>query len=160
MNIGQAVQLCKGYAKQHRAVLAVADVLEGLDDLDVEKRRFMSRIKELNDDHKKYTDETNMALHKLQETKKKLANSEKEAKDILIDTKVQVDENIRDGKRVVEKLIDDAQALAKNKLEEVEKTVSSYKHEMAVMQAAKKTLQNEIHILDVELAKMKERLGF
>ena len=74
MTVGQAVELLKGYAKQHRAVLAVQIVLNKINNLEVEERRLEKRIKELDDDHKKYTNSTNLALHKLQEDERKIAS--------------------------------------------------------------------------------------
>ena len=158
--LGQAVELVKGLEKSYRAVLAVGDVLKNLNDLETEKRRLERFIEGLNKDKKRHEDETNGALHNLQEMQRQLTDSKKEAKNLLIDTKVQVDETMRNGKRVAKNLVDDAKDIVKKQLEGMEKTNKIFKDEMAVMQATKKTLQNEIHILDVELAKMKERLGF
>ena len=53
MNIGQAVQLSKGLAKQYRAVLALAEVMEGVADLETARDKALHSAKEASDELEK-----------------------------------------------------------------------------------------------------------
>lgn len=46
MNMSQAVQLCKGHAKQHRAVLAIAEVMEEIVNLEDMRDEALKQCKE------------------------------------------------------------------------------------------------------------------
>ena len=159
MNMSQAVQLCKGLAKQHRAVLAVAEVMEEIVNLEDMRDEALKQCKEIVAAKKNAVSEKEQVEKSLYNIKEEIVNVEHIRKEMLDKAHLEASIVVTQGANKAEDII----RKAKEKAYLVSSSMVNDRNiHMEEMEEIVKEIQEKEEHLDKikkSLVRIKERLG-
>ena len=151
MNMSQAVQLCKGLAKQHRAVLAVAEVMEEIVNLEDVRDAARKQSKEAI----QYTLE---ALAEKEQIEKAIKKAKDELKNIEDIHEEMVSEAHKEANIIMARASSSADGVMKNAMKDADLISFSMANDLKVHREEMQELDREIQEKEAHLNKIKASL--
>jgi len=159
MNMSQAVQLSKGLAKQHRAVLAVAEVMEEIVNLEAMRDEALKQCKESVAAKKNAESEKEQVEKDLRNAKEKEKLSKMLREDVI--GKAHKDANIIiiEASDKAKKIMEEAHKQAHFASEDIKRYRNVHTEEMEKFDKEIQEKEVHLHKIKTSLARLKERLG-
>ena len=159
MNMSQAVQLCKGYAKQHRAVLAVAEVMEEIVNLEDMREEVLKQCKESVAAKKNAESEKEQVEKVLSNAKEKVENIKMLCEDMLGKANKDANIIIIEASDKAKKIMEEANKHAHFISEDIKRYRDIHTKEMEEFDKEIQEKEVHLHKIKTSLVRIKERLG-
>ena len=159
MNMSQAVQLCKGLAKQHRAVLAVAEVMEEIINLEDMRDAVLKQSEEVANSSEQATAELNKILLSLNKAKEELKSIEDIHEEMVGEAHKEANGIVTEASHKAKDIVGKAKIEAYLISSEMANDRNVHKEEMRELNKEIQEKTSHLNKIEASLIRIKERIG-
>lgn len=158
MNMGQAVQLSKGLAKQYRAVLAVAEAMEEIVNLEDVRKSASKRAEAMKEMKEKTVIEQEKALSTLHKINREIGDVEHVREDMLDEANKRANIIITEADNEAERIVEKAKKEANLTSSHMTNDMRLHMEEMEELNKEIQEKEEHINKIKKSLVRIRERL--
>ncbi len=159
MNIRQAVELTKGLAKSYRAVLAVSDALDKIDNLEIREKKLFASIEKLKDQRSEAQTLLDATNYDLQEAASARNKAIRDADAIISKADETYAKLVSDSEKVAANIIQEAETKQEAIANKVSRDFEEHDSRMKRFNLSEDIAQAKLDAIQEEIDALKKRLG-